>query len=297
MNRKLLVIAMVPLLVGFAGALAFSTYQGTMTKTFTANTGEVKVFESVECVGAYVVPHTYVVLKIGDGDPLTWTGDDHGQIAKCPSVPECHIDPCGGPGGPVIAGPVEYLGPGVASGSLSITIQYMAPGDWFEFLLVDTAWAGPGYLPAELTSALSAGPGLYGTVTGSPLAFTGTNPLALGFAAAKSGGWTWLSDPANLCAGKYILSPGAIDVSSQISTAPAIGLEYCTSGDLASTSAPNAALSPPTALGPGTSGAVPFTIGSAQACTYLLIGFDHSADDSMMGASGTLTYTTYASSP
>jgi hypothetical protein len=304
MNRKLLVIAMVPLLVGFAGAMAFSQWQGTITKTITVQTGTVKAYEKVECVGAHITG--YVILwpsySVAGGStvylpPIVLDGgsgsNDWGySVSGCPKVTECYTaDWCGDPGALSLSGgsdPIEFLGPGVSSATYHLYVQYLTPGDWIELLMVDQVYASPGLGGADLFSTLTPGPGLAATVSSG----TYTPALAPGFAPAASSGWTWLQDTiSNPCRTTYSPLGGALNVGPTTSPKSAIGLEYCDSGPLGPGAPSGSALSP-------TSPTV--HVGGGTTWAYILFGLDDSAtglSNSGMGLCGTLTYVVTASSP
>jgi len=259
MNRKLLVIAMVPLLVGFAGAAAFSEYTGTITKTVTVTAGTVTVYESVYCVGGYIAGTAALTWNIGGGTPQTLILDGGlGHMPKgCPIQKEwpgkCGCDPPGMDFNHGYLGKAEFLGPGVDSNTFSISLGYLVPGDWVEFLLVDHV--------------------SHDSTLGASLGFA---PVVAGPAPSP---WTYLPDPPlGPCWTAYIAPnlPGG-----ELKTAYS-GLEYCTSGPVSGSPAS------PIGLSPGDS-----------TYSYLLVGFDQNPGTppyAEMGATGTLSITTTATS-
>lgn len=262
MNHKLLVIAMVPLLVGFAGAVAFSSYSGTITKTVTVTTGTVKVYESVYCVGGYIQGTAALKWSIGGKIPSTLLLD--GGKGKAPSG--CPIQkeyPCWGwcdPPSQGYLGAAEFLGPGVDSNTFAISVGLLVPGDWVEFELVDSV---SPFSTVGASLGISQGLSPAGSIPASP-----------------SGIWTYLPDKVTIpCYTTYIL-PNL--PTGDLYTATHSGLEYCTSGALA-----GSPLSP-VGLNPG-----------QEAISYLLVGFDNNPGTppyAEMGDSGTLTITTTATS-
>lgn len=297
MNRKLLVIAMVPLLVGFAGALAFSTYDGTMTKTFQVTTGQVIVSESVYCISAHIQRSVQVYASFS-GDAIgswTFTGDDHGRVSQCAYIPECPTDPgCTVPSNAyLLAGPVMFIGPyAPPTSSITVTINHMLPGDYVEFLLVDTP--GPGSLPAYLTASLTPSPGLSGeTHLGGPALPYGSLGSFTPYFAPNANGWTYLSpysaSPSVLptCAANIAGLGGTIDVGATTTTpVSTIGLEYCASGDFGPMAPAVSAGVVGFPAGPAPPG---LEVGSNNACENLLIAFDGSADNTLQGVSGSVT--------
>lgn len=308
MNRKLLVIAMVPLLVGFAGAMAFSQYTGSITKTISVTTGTVEVKEKVDCVAAHITGDVVVQAwwqnynqfdqPVSTSTPISYVIDwsQGGQGGGCPTVPsECYpgiwnqwCDPTDA----LSLGSVEYLGPGISSALYFMHIQYLTPGDWIELELID-----------ELGPTSTIGATLLTTLHPSGLA-----PATL----AAAGGWTVLPDPGQPCRTQYTGPGNANPIWTYKGTNPsdARGLEYCVSGPLAPAGTPSGI--PLTATGAATT-LCPF--GSSLTCTpskalapgpgnegytYLLIGDDASSvllPNSGMGLYGTLCIGTTASSP
>ena len=280
MNRKLLVIAMVPLLVGFAGAVAFSGYQGSISKQIQVTSATAVVTESVYCVGEYSQGNVPQTIQFSSGD---WNGLGGIPPPSGPPPPPSSSVPCATSPPPsctitcssdlapyLIGKPVTFLGPGVDSAWISISAEYLTPGSWYEFLLLDSVQGGPGEVGADISSGLST------SLSPEP-----ANLLsAYGPSAWTFNGLTPTSSTPEVCYHSFVVPTGSPVEPVFTAGSSGHGFEYCDSGMYSPSS--------PLSLGPGD-----FT------CSYVLIGLDENPGTPPyleMGATGTFTVTTTATS-
>ena len=159
MNKKILALAMVPLLIGLSGAMAFSQFTGTDVKTITASAGTFSMTESAAVAGYYASSPSQlsVVGSVESGQSaVTWTpsssSNELGTVA---------------------------LSAGESSMTYTITISNIAPSEWVNitFALVNTGslsvtlspgTAATGVSPSNLGPA-SVVPASDFMTTGTPL--------------------------------------------------------------------------------------------------------------------------------
>ena len=164
MNKKILALAMIPLLIGLSGAMAFSQFTGTDNKVINASAGTLQFTESAEINGVAVDP----------GSMLYVAGPGYSY----------------GAGQSNAFGGTMELGTQVSSGSsdsMTYTINAggFTPGDWIgiQFTLENT-----GSVPFTATVA-----GGSATVTVSPATLQSTVTTITSFPAGSDAtGSTWL---------------------------------------------------------------------------------------------------------
>ena len=279
MNRKLLVIAIVPLLVGFAGAAAFSEFQSSISKTVTVTTGVAEVYETVSCVASYVAPGTTLNLNWyesgGNLKSPAWGGfiiwDGHYGKA-CSGNTGWNWDPDGlDKGNTPVGFPITFLGPTINSATFKVLIGNMAPGDWVLLKLVEsiTPWST---LPATLTyysPALSpASPGVH---------FTYVDPPSL---------------------------PICYSPDTPLSHSPTVGYEWCASGPMSSLGALKPGSPSPTTYTICPIGLFgchatpdPHGVPGSENINYVLVGLDVDSPNGYMGTYASLGFTIGAAAP
>ena len=121
MNKKILALAMVPLLIGLSGAVAFSQFTGSDNKVINATAGTLQFTESAEITN--VAPDSNSMMYVAG--PSTTYGPGAGQTAFSNSAME-------------LGSMVSSTG----SNTMTYTISAgsLTPGDWFsvQFTLTNT---------------------------------------------------------------------------------------------------------------------------------------------------------------
>ncbi len=119
MNKKILALAMVPLLIGLSGAVAFSQFTGSDNKVINATAGTLQFTESAEITSVAMDPSSMLSVA---GPSATY-----------------------GAGGTPFSGGAMDLGSMVSSSgtntmTYTISASGLAPGDWFavQFTLANT---------------------------------------------------------------------------------------------------------------------------------------------------------------
>jgi hypothetical protein len=157
MNRKLLVIAIVPLVVGLSGAFAFSIFGSFTPNNISVTAGTANVIEQPYVVGGYYPGNTLCANWHVGGDvtPVPSTGSSGTGTISSPFV----STRAGGEFSILSAGSSGF-------GSYSLGVQNLAPGNWVEatFFLTNTgnipatvfvAPHAPGFLELPLSSSFS----------------------------------------------------------------------------------------------------------------------------------------------
>jgi len=164
MNKKILALAMVPLLIGLSGAMAFSQFTGTDNKVINATAGNLQFSEGAEINSVAFDPGSLLYVagpgtSYGAGQPNPFGGSmDLGTLASSGS-----------------------------SDSMTYTINAggFTPGDWIgiQFTLTNT-----GNVP--FTATIASG---FPAVTVSPSGLTSTVVTMSSFPAGSDAiGNTWL---------------------------------------------------------------------------------------------------------
>ena len=152
MNKKLLVMALVPVLVVMSGALAFSAFTGTVTTNVTANAASFSLTEAGN-VAVYNATNTVVTITGEQSTSMTSAG----------------------------VAPLEQLGTinavsGATDASFSVSVGNLAPGDYvtlifainntgssavnlgaMSFSTVGTGWVPASFSPTSGVVATSSG--------------------------------------------------------------------------------------------------------------------------------------------
>ncbi len=170
MNKKILALAMVPLLIGLSGALAFSQFSGTDNKVINATAGTLQFTESAE-ISAYSIDAGSQLAVAGPS-----AGYGYGQS-----------NPLGG------SMDLGILASGSSSDSMTYTIAAagLSPGDWVEITYTLTNTGSVAFS----ASVASGSPSV--TVTGgsgSPAATAvGAQSVSMTFPSGSDAtGNTWL---------------------------------------------------------------------------------------------------------
>ncbi len=162
---------MVPLLIGLSGAMAFSQFTGTDSKSITATAGTFSMTEGASVSSFYA----------SSGSMMTVIGPVENSQAAVTWTPLSHSDTLG----------VSTLGVGESSMTYDITVSNIAPGEWVNvtFTLTNTGSLAITLLPGMLTSAQSNGAGdaVLGSITNdSALSTSFVNGVAL-----SGSGWAY----------------------------------------------------------------------------------------------------------
>ncbi len=189
MNKKLLVMALVPVLVVMSGALAFSAFTGTVTTNVTASSATFSLSEAGN-VAFYNATNTVVSITGPNGVPMTAAG----------------------------VKPLEQLGTinavnGASEASFSVSVANLAPGDFVQLIFainntgssainlgaMSFSTVGNGWTPATFSSTS----GVVATTSGaSGFAYGGLSEYALYDGSAyKSGTYTGYSPSGTLVPG------------------------------------------------------------------------------------------------
>ena len=139
MNKKILALAMVPLLIGLSGAMAFSQFTGTDAKQITATAGTFSMTEGAAVSSFYA----------SSGSMMTVTGPVENSHSSVTWGPTSTKDTLG----------TSTLAVGESSMTYDITVSNLAPGEWVNitFLLTNTGSLSITMSPSMLTSAQSTG--------------------------------------------------------------------------------------------------------------------------------------------
>lgn len=132
MNRKLLTIAIVPLIVGLSGAFAFSIYQGTMVNTVRLDPGVATVDMQAYCDFSNIGPNHGITLswntwggKAYDGTSLSGSVlVQPGTSTTCWSL---RVSP-----------DVIFLSPHTSWVKYKLNVVGMEPGDWIGLAFIYT---------------------------------------------------------------------------------------------------------------------------------------------------------------
>ncbi len=71
MNKKIIALAMIPLLIGLSGAMAFSQFTGSDQKVIAAGAGTVEFAESGQISAAYLVNNSIMSIQGPNGSALS----------------------------------------------------------------------------------------------------------------------------------------------------------------------------------------------------------------------------------
>jgi hypothetical protein len=147
MNRKLIAIALVPLVVGLSGALAFSMFQGAITSTINTGAGTARVSQESYC--------DFANIGVNHGIKLAWWTTGGVAIDGTSASGSVTVQP----GTSVVCSSLR-VGPDVKflSSSISSTVNYklvvtgFSAGDWIGLAFFDTNIGGGSQaLPVTLT--------------------------------------------------------------------------------------------------------------------------------------------------
>lgn len=186
MNKKILALAMVPLLIGLSGAMAFSQFTGTDVKTINASAGTFSMTESAAVVGYYA----------SSGSQLTVVGSVESGQSAVTWTPSSTSNELG----------TVSLSAGESSMTYTITISNLAPAEWVNitFTIVNTGslsvTLSPG-TPSTGVSPTSVGPAT--VVPASDFMTTGT-PLS-----SSVSGWVYSTYGETALSGLTLTPTGA----------------------------------------------------------------------------------------
>ena len=142
MNKKILALAMIPLLIGLSGAMAFSQFTGTDSKVITATAGTFSMTEGASVSSFYA----------SSGSMMTVSGPvENSQSSVVTWTPSSSTNTLG----------MSTLAAGESAMTYDITVSNIAPGEWVNvtFTLTNTGSLAITLLPGMLTSAQSSGVG------------------------------------------------------------------------------------------------------------------------------------------
>ena len=199
MNKKILALAMVPLLIGLSGAMAFSQFTGTDSKQIAATAGTFSMTEGATVSNYYASSGSMMTV----GGPV-----EDGQAAVTWS-PSSSTNTLG----------TSTLAAGESAMTYDITVSNLAPGEWVSitFLLSNTGSLAITLSPSTLTSGQSGGYTDYGALG----AFTNDSASSTSFVngvALSGSGWAYS------VFGLYPTSPTVLTPSSTTFFTLSVGL-------------------------------------------------------------------------
>jgi hypothetical protein len=155
MNGKIIAIAMVPILVGFAGTFAFSCIPGTAWEHVGVTAGVAHVEQTQYFDSLAYVP---------TGNMLTFAWWGSGGSSDAPLAIVGLVG--GEAGSPSVVNPVgsmfTFLSSSISSASYNLKVIALAPGEWFAITVFETNYGhGPNALPASLLGTLWASSNFY----------------------------------------------------------------------------------------------------------------------------------------
>ncbi|MBX8638524.1 MAG: M73 family metallopeptidase, partial [Thermoplasmata archaeon] len=139
MNKKILALAMIPLLIGLSGAMAFSQFTGTDSKSITATAGTFSMTEGAAVSRYYASSGSMMTV----GGPVE---DGHAAVTWSPASSSDSLG-------------TSTLVAGESSMTYDITVSNIAPGEWVNvtFTLTNTGSLAITLLPGTLTTGQSGG--------------------------------------------------------------------------------------------------------------------------------------------
>ncbi|MBX8634969.1 MAG: hypothetical protein KIS30_03175 [Thermoplasmata archaeon] len=171
MNKKILALAMIPLLIGLSGAMAFSQFTGTDSKAITATAGTFSMTEGAAVSSYYVSSGSMMTV----GGPVE---DGHAAVTWTPSSDSGKLG-------------TSTLAVGESSMTYDITVSNIAPGEWVNvtFTLTNTGSLAITLLPGMLTSAQSSGVG--GAALGAITNDSASSTSFVNGVALSGSGWAY----------------------------------------------------------------------------------------------------------
>ncbi len=159
MNKKLLVMALVPVLVVMSGALAFSAFTGTVTTNVTASSASFTLTEAGN-VGVYNATNTVVTITGEQGTSMTSAG----------------------------VAPLEQLGTitavnGASEATFSVSVNNLAPGDYVSLIFaINNTGSSAVNLGAMSFSGVGSGwtPATFSPTSGVVATSSGASGFAYG---------------------------------------------------------------------------------------------------------------------